>query len=856
EMFGNWSFGDYFKKEAVAWAWELLVDRWGFDPDRLYATVHEGDQELGLEADEEAAECWRSDSGIDPDHILFFGSKDNFWMMGDTGPCGPCSEIHIDLRPEEERAEVPGKLLVNADDPRVMEIWNLVFIQYNAMPDGSLQPLASKHVDTGMGFERVLAILQKNTSNYDTDLFLPILNRVAALSPLEDLTDYQNPGGGEEAEKRLIAMRVIADHVRAVAFAVADGVMPGNAGRGYVIRRILRRAVRYGYQTLGLKEPFLYRLIDTVREIMGETFPELDRSLEYIERVVRAEEESFLETLGTGLQYFSRLAPHIRQISDSDASDSAVRALHKDRSALDLLVKAYPFERDRDVVADLFAGVAGRGSIPGEIAFLLHDTYGFPVDLTQLMAREEGLSVDMERFSTLMDEQKTRARSAATFRIDQSSAAEWKVISDGEDSHFTGYESTADTGASIRSVRTVELDTKPPSYEVVLDRTPFYAESGGQLGDTGYLTVGDSRIEVLDTRKNGDQIVHFVDRLPDQLDSPVHAVVDVERRNRIVKHHSVTHLLHAALREVLGSHVAQKGSLVAPDHLRFDFSHFERVTSDVLKTIEDRVNGAIQRNIERQEERDVSIEEALSRGARALFGEKYGDTVRVITFDPEYSIELCGGIHVDATGEIGLFKFLSEGSVASGIRRVEAVAGADAIRYLHTELDELRRVRGLFKSLQRPTDEEVSDLLSANRRLEKELDQARMRRLEGALEGFVASAETVGGARLVTGEVAGVDMNELRALGEKLRDRLGDNAVGILGSADSETGKVYLVCTVSDDLLGRSELQAGKLVGILAEQLGGGGGGRATLATAGGRMPDKLAEVLSSSTKIIGEILS
>ncbi|GIV59239.1 MAG: alanine--tRNA ligase [Rhodothermaceae bacterium] len=857
EMLGNWSFGDYFKKEAIRWAWELLVDVWGLDPDRLYATVHAGDDRLGLEPDEEAAAFWRSETPIAHDHILFGSSKDNFWMMGDTGPCGPCSEVHIDLRPDEERARIPGRELVNRDDPRVMEIWNLVFIQYNALGDDRLEPLKDRHVDTGMGFERIVAVLQETGgSTYDTDLFAPILQAIAEASPRAEIRGYHDiDAEPAEREKVRVAMRVIADHIRAIAFAIADGVVPGNAGRGYVIRRILRRAVRYGYQTLGLHEPFLYRLVAPLEAKMGDTFPELARERAYIERVIRAEEESFLETLGTGLAFFERLTPYIHAFATaSDGQAASVRErLEADRATLDLLQKAYVNAGSRDALIEAFAATAAARRIPGEVAFLLHDTYGFPVDLTQLMAREERLGVDMQRYQELMQEQKDRARAAAAFKVDQSRAGEWEHVSDGEDSVFVGYDQSRLEGARIRAVRTVETE-EGPQYELLLDATPFYAESGGQVGDTGVLRVGDEEVRVLDTQKRAGHIIHYVDRLPRALDAPVTAEVDVARLARIKKHHTATHLMHAALREVLGPHVKQKGSLVAPDHLRFDFSHFERVTPEELRAVERRVNEVIQRNVAKLEERDVPLKEALDRGAMALFGEKYGDRVRVITFDPDFSVELCGGIHVDATGEIGLFRFVSEGSVAAGVRRVEAVAGLDALRYLDRELDELERVRGQFKTLQRPADEEVADLIEEKKRLEKALEEAKQARLAAGLDALIGQARRLGDVRLVSGRVEPADMSTLRALGETLRDRLGGGAVGVLGTVDPEGGKVYLVATVSDDLVARG-LQAGKLVGVLAKRVGGGGGGRPTLATAGGRNPEALDEALAAAETVLREML-
>ncbi len=851
EMLGNWSFGDYFKKEAIRWAWELLTERWGLDGGRLYATVHEGDARLGLDADHEAAGFWKSETTIAQDHILYCRSKDNFWMMGDTGPCGPCSEIHVDLRSDEERARVDGKTLVNSDDPRVMEIWNLVFIQYNALGDGTLQPLKAKHVDTGMGFERMVAVLQGKKSNYDTDLFRPILDGAAALSPRADIRAYDDLDIASEVERDRVrvAMRVIADHVRTISFAVADGVMPGNAGRGYVIRRILRRAVRFGYQTLGLHEPFLYRLSETVISLMGAQFPELVRNRAYIERVIRAEEESFLETLGTGIQFFDRVVPYVAALAGGESTESVSARLAGDRSTLDLLDKAYADTTDRPAIMKRFLDTAGRRDLPGEVAFLLHDTYGFPVDLTQLMAREVGFGVDMARYDALMKGQKDRARAAANFRIDQSSTDEWSVVSAGEDSVFVGYDRSRVDGASIRAMRTTGGNGET-RHEVILDETPFYAESGGQVGDTGTLTVGDETLTVLDVQKRQGRLVHVVDRLPSNPDAPVVAEVDTARLARIRKHHTVTHLMHSALRRILGKHVAQKGSLVAPDHLRFDFSHFERVTPDELRAVEEMVNRTIQRNIERREDRDVPLQEALDRGATALFGEKYQERVRMITFDPEYSVELCGGIHVEATGEIGVFRFVSEGSVAAGVRRVTAVAGEDAVRHLHGELDELHRVRGQFRSLQRPSDEEVADLIEQNRRLQKELEDVRIGALASRLEAFIGSAVEVAGARLVTGRLDGVDMNGLRVLGEQLRERLGAGSVGVLGSVDPDGTKAYLVVSVADDLVAKG-VQAGRIIGTLAKIVGGGGGGRPTLATAGGKEPAKLGQALSETAAVI-----
>ncbi len=875
EMLGNWSFGDYFKKEAITWAWELLTERWGLEADRLYATVHEGDEALGLEPDLEAAGLWKSETGINPEHVLFGSSKDNFWMMGDTGPCGPCSEVHVDLRSDEDRARVPGKTLVNKDDPRVMEIWNLVFIQYNAHGDGTLQSLAAKHVDTGMGFERLVAILQGKKSNYDTDLFGPILQKIADLSPLSAIRGYDDIDAGGEREKFRIAMRVVADHIRAIAFAIADGAVPGNVGRGYVIRRILRRAVRYGYQTLGFREPFLYKLIEPLKGLMGKQFGELERNRERIERNIRAEEESFLHTLGKGIAFFERITPYLKELAGgSDRHTQAVlSSLQDDPRAIDLLQKAYFGADGRAELLNHFIAAATNRNVPGEVAFLLHDTYGFPIDLTQLMAREEGLGVDMARYNELMQQQRDRARADHGFSVSGSRTGPKAVSVSGsrtgpktfsvsrsgssseEDSVFLGYEQLSVKDATIRDLWSEQVSEDTERHSIVLDHTPFYAESGGQVGDTGILRVGEEKIHVLDTKKENGRIVHFVDRLPEMPDAPVEAVVDAARRGRIKKHHTVTHLMHAALREILGPHVAQKGSLVAPDHLRFDFSHFERVTSEELRRIEQRVNEVIQRNVVKQVENAVPKDEALARGAMALFGEKYGDTVRVVTFDPDYSLELCGGTHVDATGEIGVFRFRSEGSIAAGIRRVEAVAGQDALAFINNEFDELGRVRGQFRALQRPTDEEVADLLDQNKRLAKELEQLRKKSLAAGLDAMIGQAQTIGPARLVTGRLDDTDMDTLRSLGQTLRDRLGDGAVSVLGTVDPSGSKVYLVATVSDDLV-QGGVQAGKLVGQLARRVGGGGGGRPTLATAGGKQPENLSAALEAAGEVLGEMLA
>lgn len=851
EMLGNWSFGDYFKKEAIQWGWDLLVNQWGLDPERLYATVHSGDEKLGLEADNEAADFWKTETSLNPDHVLYFDSKDNFWMMGDTGPCGPCSEIHIDLRSDEDRAKEDGKKLVNADHPEVIEIWNLVFIQYNAQSDGSLKQLSAQHVDTGMGFERVVAVLQGKSSTYDTDLFADSLQKIADLSPIQGIDEYDGMASlsREDRDRYRIAMRVIVDHIRTCVFAISDGVSPGNAGQAYVIRRILRRAVRYGYQTLDLKQPFLHKLVEVVVAKMGGAFPELVEQKEYIKKVIKAEEEGFLETLGTGLSFFDLLTPHLLSLKNGNP----LTALVMENSVLDLLDKAYGSDNRDEILVD-FSNIGMKGKMPGEIAFLLHDTYGFPIDLTELMLREEGLAVDKDQYEALMAQQKARARAATSFKVDQSQVDLWEEVSAGENSSFVGYDQLVVEEANIRSIRTMNLEDSV-AYQLTLDTTPFYAESGGQVGDTGTLEVDGETIKVLDTRKEQELIVHYVDRLPEKLDAHVTARVDAARRHQIQKHHSATHLMHAALRETLGNHVAQKGSLVAPDRLRFDFSHFERVTEDQLRTVEDRVNGVIQRNVARLEERNVPIDDAMEKGATALFGEKYGDHVRVITFDPAYSIELCGGTHVDATGELGTFRFLSEGSVAAGVRRVEAVVGEAAVQFVNEALDELSRVKGQFKVLNGAPSAAVADLMTENRRLEKELAAQSQHQLEGQLDAFINEAKEIGGNRLITGRIDGIDMDALRNLGQSLRDRLPEKAITVLGTVAPEGDKAYLVASVSDDLIKGQGLKAGAIVGSLAKKVGGGGGGKPQLATAGGRQPENLDSALNSAAEVLEGML-
>jgi alanyl-tRNA synthetase len=832
EMLGNWSFGDYFKAEAIEWAWELLVDRWGLNPDRLYATVFEGDEEDGLPTDTESINLWRDKTGIRPEHILQFGKKDNFWEMGDTGPCGPCSEIHIDLRSDEERKKTPGADLVNAGDPRVMEIWNLVFIQFNRRKDGSLESLPAVHVDTGMGFERICAVLQGKNSNYDSDLFAPLLTAIGVLGNVV----Y---GKNESTD---IAMRVIADHIRAVTFAIADGASPSNEGRGYVIRRILRRAIRYGWDQLQLREPFMYSLVDVLGTQFQEIFPEVREQSDYIKNVIRAEESSFLKTLGQGIELFTDMT-------------------------------------------------RGKEMLSGEDAFKLHDTYGFPIDLTELMAREKGIRVDTDTFQQKMEEQRARARASGSFAASDHAGVQWFFRRDLDTPfEFTGYDRLSDT------VSVTAAGIMGKKFVLMLDRSPFYAESGGQVADHGVIRRGDEVLHVLDVQKSSAGPLHVVDHLPAEwinlegagagtgartgtgagtgagtgkgtgtgADSDARdfseigaldgwlAEVDTERRAETEKHHSATHLLHAALRNVLGEHVAQKGSLVAPDRLRFDFSHFQAVKENELAEVEEIINKKIQENISLQEERDLPMEEAKERGAMMLFGEKYGDRVRMITFDPEYSVELCGGTHVAATGRIGYFRFVQETSVASGIRRVEAVTGMAADHLLRKEHQTVREAAALLGSADSIAGG-IQLLIDKNRSLEKELEKLRQREASGALDQVLRNPVTVAGVKLYCGELKGADMNLLKQQGYEALKKTATEAVIVLGSRDEAAGKVYLMVAVTEDLIARG-IKAGAMVSDLGKLVGGGGGGQPTLATAGGRFPEKLSHALDAAKEWLENI--
>jgi alanyl-tRNA synthetase len=785
EMLGNWSFGDYFKKEAIAWAWELLNEVYGLEEDRLYATVFEGDPEDNLPVDREALTYWKEH--LPEDHILFGTKKDNFWEMGDTGPCGPCSEIHIDLREDTDRQARPGRELINSGHPLVVEIWNLVFIEFNRQSDGKLVPLPARHIDTGMGFERLCMALQKKKSNYDTDIFQPVIREISELAGV--------PYGSRDETD--VAMRVVADHLRAIAFAIADGQLPSNTGAGYVIRRILRRAVRYGYAFLGLKEPFLHRLVYTLAEQMGHQFHELKAQEALISKVILEEEASFLRTLSTGIRLFEQY------ITESHAGHV----------------------------------------IEGHFAFELFDTYGFPVDLTRLMASEKGWTVDMDGFNEGLAAQKNRSRQAA-----QVETGDWiQVNALGDHTEFLGYE-TLEAESSIARFRKVKAKGEE-FFEIVLDRTPFYAESGGQVGDRGYLLGGDNRIMVEDTYKENDMIIHrtrefFADPLV-----RVRAVVDGAKRLATANNHSATHLMHAALRKVLGPHVEQRGSMVNENHLRFDFSHFTRMTEEETRAVEILVNDKIRENIPLTEHRDVPIEEAKAKGARALFGEKYGDHVRTVAFDEHYSLELCGGTHVPSTGQIGLFKIISEGAIAAGVRRIEAVTGrmAEEIVYEYQEqVDAFREILKGSKDLVKG----LKNLVEENRSFQKKVEELSKLQLEALKAGLLQTARDINGMMLVT---ARVDLDARAAKDLAFMMKQGHPRLFLL-LVTVEGGKVGLTLLAGEELVGSGKVHAGEIIKVLAREIRGGGGGQPHFATAGGTDPAGIPALFKKTEEMLSSL--
>ena len=790
EMLGNWSFGDYFKKEAIAWSWELLTEVYKIDKDRLYVTIFEGDDKEGLPKDQEAYDYWKQ--FVAEDHILLGNKKDNFWEMGETGPCGPCSEIHYDNRTDAERLKVKGESLVNADHDQVIEIWNNVFMQFNRLKDGSLQPLPAKHVDTGMGFERLVRVLQGKSSNYDTDVFLGLIDFIAEKSNKK----YNNAAKPGDADwNTAVAMRVLADHIRAVSFTIADGQLPSNNKAGYVIRRILRRAVRYQYQYLGFKEPFLNTLVPLLAEQFKGVFDELWDQKDFVQKVLLEEEISFLRTLSAGIKKF------------------------KDATAGDVKV------------------------ISGKVAFELSDTYGFPIDLTELMARENGLSVDLESFEFELSEQKTRSRAATA--ID---TGDWVVLRDEENNLFTGYDET-ESIAHIVKYRKVTAKGKE-QYQIVLDKTPFYAESGGQVGDTGQLVFPDGEIlEVTDTKKENALIVHFVDELPtaNAISDSLTAIVDPQRRTSIENNHSATHLLHAALKQVLGTHVNQKGSLVNEEYLRFDFSHFAKVTDEELARIEAIVNEKVRENIGLKEERNVAYQVAITSGVTALFGEKYSEYVRVITFDDEYSKELCGGTHVKATGQIGYFKIISESAVAAGVRRIEAITGIGAENYINEQSKLVHQLKELLKN---PKDlgKSIESLLEENSKLKKELEKALIEKSSGLKDELAKKVQNINGINLIAERVALPNTDAVKNLAYQLKDIVSDLFLVLAIEID---GKPGLSVMISENLVKNRGLNAGNIVRELAKEIQGGGGGQPFFATAGGKDAGGLDKALAKANSFI-----
>ncbi len=776
EMLGNWSFGDYFKKEAIAWAWELLTEVYGIDKDILYVTVFEGDKEDGVDMDNEALDFWKAI--VPEDRILFGNKKDNFWEMGEQGPCGPCSEIHVDIRSKEEKTKIPGRELVNKDHPLVVEIWNLVFIQYNRKADGSLENLPNKHIDTGMGFERLCMVLQGVQSNYDTDVFTPIIREIETITN----TEY---GKSKEAD---VAIRVIADHLRAVAFSIADGQLPSNTGAGYVIRRILRRAVRYGFTFLNKKEPFIYRLIDVLSDKMGTAFPELKSQKQLIQNVIKEEESSFLRTLDQGLVLLNRI------VEESKSK-----------------------------------------TISGEKAFELYDTYGFPIDLTALILSEKGLNLDEKGFNKELQKQKDRSRAAS-----EMSTGDWKVLSNDAEEEFIGYDSL-EAQVKITRYRKVTSKKEGELFQLVFNLTPFYPEGGGQVGDKGYLedSHGDV-VYIIDTKKENNVIIHFAKHLPKHLNETFKAVVDAKQRYRTQCNHTATHLLHQALREVLGDHVEQKGSAVHSKSLRFDFSHFAKLTVDELRDVENFVNARIEGKLPLQENRNVPMEQAMQEGAMALFGEKYGDTVRTVRFGQ--SIELCGGTHVKNTADIWHFKIVSESAIAAGIRRIEAITN-DAVKDFYFENNRAYfEMRDLLNNAKEPV-KALQNLQEENASLKKQIEtllKDKAKSLKGDLKNEIAE---INGVNFLAKNVD-LDASGMKDLCFELGSEF-DNLFVLFGS--EQDGKALLTCYISKELVSEKGLNAGQVVRELGKHIQGGGGGQPFFATAGGKNPKGIDEAIKSA---------
>lgn len=781
EMLGNWSFGDYFKKEAINWAWEYLVEVLKLNPERLYATVFEGSPAEGLDRDNEAAGYW--EQYLPKDHILNGNKHDNFWEMGDTGPCGPCSEIHIDLRSDEERAAVSGADMVNKDHPQVIEIWNLVFMQFNRKADGSLEPLPAKVIDTGMGFERLCMALQGKTSNYDTDVFQPIIKVIAGMAGTTYGTDKQQD----------IAMRVIADHIRTIAFAITDGQLPSNAKAGYVIRRILRRAVRYGYTFLDRKEAFMYKLLPVLIETMGDAYPELIAQKTLIEKVIKEEEESFLRTLETGIRLLDK------KMEETKA--------------------------------------AGKTVLNGVDAFTLYDTYGFPLDLTELILRENGMEADIEEFNKAMQKQKERARNAAAIET-----GDWITLKEGE-CKFVGYD-LFECEAEILRYRQIKQKNKV-LYQIVLDQTPFYAEMGGQVGDTGWLIADDEKIDVIDTKRENNLPVHLVTKLPKDVTATFTAKINVKKRIQCECNHSATHLLHEALREVLGTHVEQKGSYVSPDSLRFDFSHFQKVTDEEIRKVEILVGEKIRANFPLEEHRNMPIAEAKALGAMALFGEKYGDEVRVVKYGS--SVELCGGTHIPATGMIGSLHVIGESSIAAGVRRIEAVTAEGAEQFVYAQQDLIRELRALMNHMPNLA-QAMKKSIEENAEMKKQIEDYIREKSMRLKEEIVAKASESNGIKVMQ-FVGKANADAMKNVAFQIKAETTDSFVFVAGIIDDN--KCTLMLMLSDDLV-KEGLHAGKIVKEAAKHIQGGGGGQPHFATAGGKNMEGLSIVVGAVKEAVG----
>ncbi|MCC8187240.1 MAG: alanine--tRNA ligase [Bacteroides sp.] len=781
EMLGNWSFGDYFKKEAIEWAWEYLVDVLKLSPERLYATVFEGSPEEGLERDNEAAGIW--ERFLPADRIINGNRKDNFWEMGDTGPCGPCSEIHIDLRSDEERAEVDGLSLVNQSHPQVIEIWNLVFMQYNRKADNTLEPLPARVIDTGMGFERLCMALQGKTSTYDTDVFQPLIREIGTITGKVYGKDTQTD----------VAMRVISDHIRTIAFSIADGQLPSNAKAGYVIRRILRRAVRYGYTFLGQKQAFMYKLLPTLIDSMGDAYPELIAQQELIGKVIKEEEEAFLRTLETGIRLLEKSMSETKE--------------------------------------------AGKRVLSGKDAFTLYDTFGFPLDLTELILRENGMTADIEAFNNEMQKQKDRARNAAAVET-----GDWIVLKEGT-SEFVGYDYT-EYETSILRYRQIRQKNQT-LYQLVLDYTPFYAESGGQVGDVGVLVSEFETIEIIDTKKENNLNVHIARKLPEHPEAPMMACVDTEKRAACTANHTATHLLDNALREVLGDHIEQKGSLVTPDYLRFDFSHFQKVTPEELREVEHLVNARIRANLPQQEYRSIPREEAQKLGAIALFGEKYGEEVRVVQFGP--SIEFCGGVHAESTGTIGIFRILSESSVAAGVRRIEAITGKKVEEMIDAIQDTMADLKGLFNNAPDLVTA-ISKHIEENAELKKQVTEFMKEKESSFKKRIKQSIQEINGIQLIR-VISPLPADTIKNIAFQLRGEITENLFFVAGSL--QNNKPTLTIMISDNLVAQG-LKAGDLVREAAKLMQGGGGGQPHFATAGGKNPEGLQAAVDKVIELAG----